>query len=77
MKITLILFFVLIISCENARWVKGIVVSHSSTSDQYGNITNATIVQTINGAIVQRKSLNFYVKKIGDTVILEQHSWEK
>ena len=55
-------------SCTKEIILRGIVISHATTSSKTGNITYYTIVRFNDGQIQNMKGLEFYVIPPGDSV---------
>lgn len=55
-------------TCTHEVTYKGVVLSHTTTSDKYGDITYYTIARFEDGYIRSIRGVKFYVKEIGSTV---------
>jgi len=55
-------------SCTKEIILRGIVISHATTSSKTGNITYYTIVRFNDGQTGSIKGVDYYVVPIGDTI---------
>jgi hypothetical protein len=56
--------------------MRGIVLSHAVTSDQYDNVTYRTVIKCTDGEVIERVGLKFYAVKVNDTVSLVIDEYE-
>ena len=55
-------------TCTHEVTYRGVVLSHTTTSDKYGDITYYTIARFEDGYLRSLKGLNYYVVEIGGTI---------
>lgn len=55
-------------TCTHEVTYKGVVLSHTTTSDKRGDIAYYTIARFEDGTIRSIRGVKFYVKEIGSTV---------
>ena len=59
-------------TCTHEVTYRGVVLSHTTTSDKHGDITYYTIARFEDGYIRSIRGVKFYVKEVGSTVYYTQ-----
>ena len=58
----------IMVGCTHEVTYKGVVISHTTTSDRNGSIEYYTIAKFNDGYVRSLRGLNYYVQPIGETI---------